>query len=270
MRPDRSLPDPAGLEKPSPARIYDYFLGGHHNFAIDRQVAEQVIAIYPDAPLAAQANRAFLRRAVTFLVEQGIDQFLDIGSGIPTVGSVHEVAQGMNPEARVIYVDIDPIAVNHSQAIVQGNLHAIALQADVRQPDHILAHPDVRRLLDFQRPIGVLLLLLMHFIADDEEAYRIVTCLGDALAPDSYLALSHTSHDNIPPDVSEQIMRLYAGSTNPGHVRSHAQIKRFFDGLAVVEPGAVFIPLWRPEDADDVFLDQPERSLTMAGVGRKY
>jgi hypothetical protein len=269
MRPNSVATDHAALEKPSPARIYDYFLGGHHNFAIDRQVAEQVIAIYPDAPLAAQANRAFLRRTVTFLVNQGIEQFLDIGSGIPTVGSVHEVAQGMNPEARVVYVDIDPIAVSHSQAIVQGNPHAIALQADVRQPDLILGHPDVRRLLDFQRPIGVLLLLLMHFIADDEEAYRIVAFLRDALAPGSYLALSHTTHDNIPPDVSEQIMRLYAGSTNPGHVRSQAQIERFFDGLAVVEPGVVFIPLWRPEDPDDVFLDQAERSLTMGGVGRK-
>jgi S-adenosyl methyltransferase len=269
MCPDSSLPEHAALEKPSPARIYDYFLGGHHNFAIDRQTAERVIAIYPDAPLAAQANRAFLRRAVTFLIAQGIDQFLDIGSGIPTVGSVHEVAQGMNPEARVVYVDIDPIVVNHSQAIVQGNMHTIALQADVRQPARMLAHRDVQRLLDIQRPIGVLLLLVMHFIADDDEAYRIVAFLRDAVAPGSYLALSHTTHDNIPSDVSEQIMRLYAGSTNPGHVRSRAQIERFFDGLAVVEPGVAFIPLWRPENVDDIFLDQPERSVTIGGVGLK-
>jgi hypothetical protein len=269
MHRDSSLSAYAAFEKPSPARIYDYFLGGHHNFAIDRHAAEHMAAIYPDAPLIAQANRAFLRRVVTFLAAQGIDQFLDLGSGIPTIGSAHAVAQTLNPEARVIYVDVDPIAVHHSQAILQGNPHAIVVHADVRQPDQLLAHPEVRRVLDLRRPVGILLLLLMHFIADAQEAYRIVGYLRDAVAPGSCLALSHTTYHTIPPKISERFARLYTGITNPGHLRSQRQIERFFDGLTMTEPGVVFVPLWRPEDVDDILLDQPERSMTIGGVGVK-
>ncbi|MBX6342403.1 MAG: SAM-dependent methyltransferase, partial [Thermomicrobiaceae bacterium] len=136
------------LDKPSAARMYDYYLGGFHNFEIDRQAAEQAIARWPDLPLIMQANRAFLRRAVNFVSGQGIDQFLDIGSGIPTVGNVHEVAQRANPSARVVYVDIDPIAVAHSQEILRGNPNATVIQGDVRRPSEILEHPDVQRLLD--------------------------------------------------------------------------------------------------------------------------
>lgn len=261
--------DQAPQDKPGVARMYDYFLGGYHNFAIDRQAAEQVIAIYPDMPLVAQANRGFLRRAVQFLVAQGIEQLLDIGSGIPTVGNVHEVAQRANPAARVVYVDSDAVAVAHSEAILRGNAHATAIRADARRPEQILDHPEVRRLLDFRQSVAVLLAAVLHFVTDDEEAYRLVRVLREALAPGSYLAISHGTDENVPPAISAQLARLYVRTTNPARVRSRDEIERFFAGLELVEPGLVYVPLWRPTAADDLFLAQPERSVHYGGVGRK-
>src|SRR2546423_11334318 len=146
--------------------MYDYFLGGYHNFEIDRKAAEAAIAIYPDFALVMRANRAFLRRAVEYLVAQGVDQFLDIGSGIPTVGNVHEVAQRANPAARVVYVDSDPVAVAHSSAILQGTANTAVIRADTRHPAQILGHPDVRRLLHFDKPLALLLVFILHFIID--------------------------------------------------------------------------------------------------------
>src|SRR5918911_1136740 len=175
MSKDNLMPTPKWissdipLDKPSAARMYDYYLGGSHNFELDRKMAEQAIALWPDLPLIMQTNRAFLRRAVNYLVSQGVEQFLDIGSGIPTVGNVHEVAQLANPSARVVYVDIDPITVAHSQAILQDVANVATIQADVRRPEQILGHPATRRLLDFERPMAVLLVALLHFIPDDAE-----------------------------------------------------------------------------------------------------
>ena len=262
------LPDDVPLDKPSSARMYDYLLGGYHNFAIDRAAAEQVTAVYPDAPLVMQAYRAFLRRAVKFLVEQGIDQYLDIGSVIPTVGSAHEVAQQLNPAARVVYADIDPDTVRHSEAILQDNPNTAAIQIDVRQPEELLNHPHVRRLLDFSQPMAVLL-SLVHFVTDDEQAYRLVRVLRDAIAPGSFMAISHGCHDNVPREIVERVEALYARSTTPTRVRSRAQIERFFDGLEPVEPGLVYLPVWRPEGPDDPLLDLPERCVTLGGVARK-
>ncbi len=262
------LPDDMPLDKPSGTRMYDYLLGGHHNFAIDRAAAEQALAIYPDFSLVMQANRAFLRRAVKFLVEQGIDQFLDLASIIPTVGSAHEVAQQINPAARVVYANIDPDVVRHSEAILRGNPTTAAVQIDLRQPDNVLDHPDARRLLDFSKPMGVLFGFLL-FIPDDEEAYRLVRVLRDAVAPGSYIAISHGTYENVPPEVVEKLYALYARSTNPAKVRSRAQVEAFFEGLELVDPGVVHVPLWRPEGSDDVLLDRPERSANLGGVGRK-
>lgn len=165
-------------DTPSVARMYDYLLGGFHNFAIDREAAERVKRIYPDIALGMQANRAFLRRVVNFLLARGIDQFLDIGSGIPTVGNVHEVAERINPAARIVYVDSDPMAVAHGEVILQGNTHATVIQADARRPEKILNDPKVKYLLDFQRPVGVLIVALLHFIPDDANAYHLVGQLG--------------------------------------------------------------------------------------------
>lgn len=256
-------------DKPSVARMYDYFLGGFHNVASDRQAAEAVLRVFPEAPLALQANRAFLRRAVNFLTAQGIDQFLDIGSGIPTVGNVHEVAQRANPAARVVYVDSDPVAVEHSNAILAGNAHTTAIEADARQPERLLQHPDVRRRLDFRRPIGVLIVALLHFLPDDADAYGLVRTVRDALVPGSYIAITHGTADAMPPDIAEQTERLYAGTTNPGKYRPRTAVERFFAGLTLVEPGVVYVPLWRPEGSDDLFVHEPERSINFAGVGYK-
>jgi hypothetical protein len=262
------LPNDVALDKPSSARMYDYLLGGYHNFAIDRKAAEQLMAINPDAPLIMQANRAFLRRAVKFLVEQGIDQFLDIGSVTPTVGSTHEVAGHLKPTARVVYVDIDPDTVRHSKAILRGNPLTAAIEVDVRRPEQLLSHPEVRRLLDFSKPMAVLVALLM-FVTDDEIANNLVRVLCDAVAPGSYLVISQGTNEGSPPEVVERLEALYARSTQPVKLRSRAEFAAYFHGLELVEPGLVWVPLWHPDSPDDLFLDHPSESRTLGGVGRK-
>ena len=263
------VPSEAPLDRPSVARMYDYYLGGYHNFAIDRQAAEKAIAIYPDLPLVMQVNRAFLRRAVQYLVAQGVTQFLDIGSGIPTVGNVHEVAQAADPAARVVYVDSDPVAVAHGATILQDNAHAVTIQADARRPEDILAHPDVRSLLDFTGPVAVLLVALLHFVIDDAMAAHLVTTLREALAPGSYLVISHATTESVPVETGEQMSRLYTTTGTGIKARSRVEIEAFFADFTLVAPGVVYAPLWRPEGPDDLFLDHPERAITSAGVGRK-
>ena len=269
MSADAWIPKDVPLDRPSSARMYDYFLGGWHNFAVDRQAADAATAIYPDFPLVMRTNRAFLYRAVRFLVQQGIDQLLDVGSGIPTVGNVHEVAQRLNPAARVVYVDFDPIAVAHSEAILQGNSQAAVIQADAREPEQILDHALVRPLFDSGKPVAVLLAAVLHFVPDDAIALHITSTLRDAMPPGSYLALSHATHDGLTADVSEQLHRLYARTTNPYTARTQAEIAAFFDGLDMVEPGLVSTPLWRPERPDDLLVDDPARAAIYAGVGYK-
>ncbi len=256
-------------EKPSVARMYDYMLGGFQNAAVDRAAVRRAQAIYPDIAFVARANRAFLRRAVTFLLDRGIDQFLDLGSGIPTAGNVHEVAQRRDPAARVLYVDSDPIAVAQSTALLADNPRAAAIRADARDPAAILAHPTTRRLLDRDRPIGVLLLTVLHFLTDDAEAEAAVSTLRAALAPGSYLALSHANYEEVAPAILAQLKQLYGGTSNPAKERSRAEIARFFVGLVLAEPGLVYAPRWHPDDPDDPFLDAPGRSLSLVGVARK-
>lgn len=270
---DSRLPPALGTdgepEKPNVSRMYDYMLGGFQNAAVDREAVRRAQAIYPDIAFVARANRAFLRRAVTFLLDRGIDQFLDLGSGIPTAGNTHEIARRRDPAARVLYVDSDPIAVAQSTALLADNPHAAALRADARDPAAILAHPTTRRLLDRDRPIGVLLLTVLHFITDDAEAETTVRTLRAALAPGSYLALSHANYEEVPPPILAQCERLYAGTSNPARARTRAEIAPFFTGLELAEPGLVYAPRWHPDDPDDPFLDEPGRSLSLVGVARK-
>jgi hypothetical protein len=263
------VPDGLSLDKPSAARVYDYWLGGYHNFEVDRVVGEQVKGVYPDAVPATYVARALLRRVVRFLGEQGIDQFLDLGSGIPTVGNVHEAAQAASPDARIVYVDIDPVAVAHSRAILADNPNATAIREDVAQAERILDHPDVRGLIDFGKPVGALFLAVLHFVQDDQIAYDAVRTVRDALARGSYMAVSHMTYDGAPVEEVKQMQKLYEGSGIPSAARTRAEVLRFFEGLELVEPGLVHSPLWRPEGPDDVFLDQPGRALVFAGVGRK-
>jgi hypothetical protein len=265
-RPDWA-PEGVDIERPSAARLYDYTLGGSHNFAVDRELFRQLTAIVPDLAAQAHAGRAFLRRAVRFCVASGIRQFLDLGSGIPTRGNVHEVAQRAAPDARVIYVDMDPVAVAHSRAILAGNDQVGVVQADVRQPEQILGHPEVRGLLDFDQPMAVLLLAMLHLVPDEDDPAGIVGRLRDAIVPGSYLVISHGTAEGRPREVAEGMQTLQRSGVQL-HVRTREQVVRLFAGFELVEPGVVWTSQWCPDDPGEVD-DRPERSLMFAGVGRK-
>jgi hypothetical protein len=258
---------------PNPARIYDYLLGGKDNYPADRDVAEQIVAIAPVARDVVEDNRAFLRRTVRFLTrDAGIRQFIDLGSGLPTQGNVHEIAQAIAPDARVVYVDNDAMVVTHSRALLAGD-NTVAIQADLREPDVILGHPEVRQLIDFDQPIALLLVAILHFIPDDEDPVRIVARFRDVLPTGSYLTISHGTRDiPVRPDMSPEMMaemgarveRLYQLTTASIVTRTLAQVERFFDGFDLLDPGLLEIQLWRPDD--------PNSTLPggfYGGVGRK-
>jgi hypothetical protein len=256
------------LDRPSIARVYDFFLGGSHNFAADRAMAEKLLALAPDAADIMRANRAFLRRAVRFMVSAGITQFLDIGSGIPTVGNVHEVARQANPDARVVYVDIDPVAYAHSRAMLEGDDKAAIVQADLREPDVILGSPEAERLLDLSQPVGLLIVSVLHFISDDLDPQSAVTRLRDAMPSGSYLAISHAVAASRPGDVIERFGRQYDQTGATAQARTPEQVAEFFGDYALVEPGLVYLPLWRPDSPSEGD-DRPEWSVSLAGVGQK-
>lgn len=268
MEHESWAPPGVDVERPNVARVYDALLGGSHNFAVDRDMASAFAAINPSVRDAARANRAFLGRAVRFLVSAGIRQFLDIGSGVPTLGNVHEIAQGAAPESRVVYVDTDPVAIAHSKSILTGNDRATIIQADLREPEGILAHPEVNRLIDFDEPLALLLVAVLHFITDEERPGELVRRLGDAMVPGSYVAISHATVDGPSTQLAEAVEKLYSRSSAPGRLRDHASVEAFFDGFEILEPGLVHIPLWRP-DGPDVLSDHPEQSWGYAGMGRK-
>ena len=250
------------------ARVYDYWLGGSHNFLADQDVARAIMAVEPNTREWIRANRAFLGRAVRFLAGNGIGQFLDIGSGIPTEGNVHEIAEQASPGAHVVYADIDPVAVAHSRAILGGNSNAAVISADLREPQEILFNDTVRGLIDFAQPAGLLLNLVLPFIADDEDPWQIVATLRDALAPGSYLVLSHGT-DEARPRVAQATEKVYNhGVSTSIHIRSRADIRRFFDRFDLVDPGLVYIPEWRPDSPGDVPAE-PSRLWGLVGVGRR-
>lgn len=260
------VPGGVDIDQPSVARVYDYYLGGSHNFQADRIFAAQVIAAVPDMPWVIQENRAFLRRAVRFIAESGIDQFVDLGSGIPTVGNVHEVLAAINPDATVAYVDHDPVAVAHSRAILDGNPRTAVIAADLRHPADVLAHPELRRLIELDRPVGVMLNAVLHFVPDDAQASEIVGEIAEHVARGSYIAISHASADQMH-DEAEHTETLYNRSVAAMAMRSHAEVLKLFRGLPLVEPGLVQIPMWHPESPDDIG-PQAERYPGYAGVAR--
>jgi SAM-dependent methyltransferase len=256
------------IHRPSAARMYDFYLGGSHNFAADRDAAAEVIKTIPHARKIARANRAFLYRAVGHLVDAGIRQFLDIGSGIPTVGNVHEVAQRSAPDTRVVYVDIDPVAVAQSVELLRNNDRATAIRADLRYPDAILGHSGLRDILDLSQPVGLLLVSMLHFVPD-EDAYRAVATLRDSLAPGSHLVISQTAKEGIPSTLTDITSEVYSRSTSPdAAIRTAEEISRFFGDFEMVDPGLVWVSQWRnAADADPD--ERPEDIAIMAGVGRK-
>jgi SAM-dependent methyltransferase len=262
------VPPGVDTRRANVARVYDYLLGGSHNFLADQDLARAIAAVDPNVRAIARANREFLGRAVRFLAGAGIGQFLDIGSGIPTEGNVHEVAQRADPGARVAYVEIDPVAIAHSKAILTGNENAAIIEGDLRDPEKILNHDAVSRLIDLGRPVGLLLVSVLPFISDADDPWRILAALRDALAPGSYLVLAHAT-DDTRPTVVQAAQKMYNRSVSTqARVRSRAEILRFFDGFELVDPGLVYMPMWRPGSPADVPSD-PSQFWGLVGVGRK-
>jgi SAM-dependent methyltransferase len=232
-----------------PARRYDYLLGGKDNFAADRESGDRMIAAIPSARTGALENRRFLCRAVTYLTAQaGIRQFLDIGSGIPTSPNAHEVAQGIAPDARIVYADNDPIVLAHARALLTSSPQGATayLDADLHQPEEILAHPDLRRTLDLSQPVALVLAALLHFFPDSDDPHALLAPLIHALAPGSYLVMSHATIDFLPADVADRAARVT--SAEAIHTRSKSEFAAFFDGLQLVEPGIVPTVEWRAEN----------------------
>lgn len=260
------VPEDVDLEVPSPARMYDALLGGSHNFAVDRKAAAEAVALVPDLPTLALSNRAFLRRAVRFLLDAGVRQFVDVGAGIPTVANTHELIAYADPAAKVAYVDIDPVAVAHARAILAEQPHAIALRGDLRSPDALMAQPELRNFIDFDQPVAVMLIAVLHLLTDDDRPHAAVAALRDALAPGSYLAVSHLSSAHRPEAAARLSEHSAQRSRVPITFRPRADILAFFDGFTMIEPGLVELPSWRP-DADGP-ADAP-RSLGLAGIGRR-
>jgi hypothetical protein len=260
-------------QKPATAaRMYDYYLGGIHNFPADQEAAKIVLERAPMLPTIVRDNRAFLARAVRYLTSVGVRQFLDIGSGIPTEGNVHEIAQAAIPDARVVYVDIDPEAVSESLELLAGNPYATAVRADIHEPQALLDHPQVRKLFDFDQPVAVLLVAVLHFVQDTDDAYDIVTTLRSAIVPGSHLVVSHATVDGQVFD--ERLLKKTQDAyrrqtTTPLTLRGKSDVARFFDGLEMVDPGLTWLNEWRPDpDMVDVFKEHPERSSFYVGMGR--
>ncbi len=260
-------PTDVDIDRPSAARMYDYLLGGYHNFEIDRKFTDQAVKAFPDTILAAKVNRAFLRRVVQCLVNRGIDQFLDIGSGIPTVGHVHEIAQAINPATRVVYVDIDPVAVSHSRTILKDNELASIVMADMQYPELVLEHEETKKLLDFSKPIAVLFIAVLHFLPDDDHAFAVIEEYRKAVVPGSYVAIAHPSYHNSPPEVKARYLEIAKQTSLKMKHRERHEIEPFFANLELLEPGLVHPPLWQPETDQDLGLDKLGSTLSLAGVG---
>jgi S-adenosyl methyltransferase len=248
------LPEGLDITKPSPARIYDYMLRGSHHFDADVNAAERLLSVVPEIRDTAWSNRGFHQRAASWIARQGVRQFLDIGSGLPTVGNTHDVVSRVHPDARVVYVDNDPMVELHSQAILETSGTVSVLCADLRDPEAILGHPAVRSLLDSAEPTGLLMTGVMMFVADSSDPWGLVSRYVRAMGPDSYLSLSHLTDDAKPPAAVEAFRRVFDAATEHLYFRSKDGVARFFDGLEIVppyaeaEPELTYSGLWGAED----------------------
>jgi S-adenosyl methyltransferase len=256
---------------PNVARIYDYLLDGKDNYAIDREAAARLLAAVPDAAVAARDNREFLGHAVRFLAgEAGIRQFLDIGTGMPTRGNVHEIAHAADPAARVVYIDNDPVVTAHANALLvdvptlADASTVAAVNADLRCPRDLLTSPAVRTLIDFNEPVAVLLVAVLHFVDDSEDPWAVVECIKEHIAPGSYLVVSHVTDDELSHDARHYARQAYEGASALGVARAWEDIARFFDGLVMVEPGLVNAAAWHSNHLARV----PRRALFYAGIGK--
>jgi S-adenosyl methyltransferase len=252
---------------PNVARIYDYLLGGKDNFAADREAAGQLLTAIPDVAAIARDNRSFLGRVVRYLAGQaGVRQFLDLGGGLPTQANVHELAQSVAPDVRVVYVDNDPVVASHGRALLFTRDRVAMVLADLRDPASVWQHPDVADLLDWTQPIAVLCTSTLHFVADEDEPHQIIAQYRDHMAPGSYLAITHGTMEEDPAGERDKAAGVYRQASSQLHVRPLADVRRFFDGFELVEPGLVWITEWRPEPGTA----PTGRAQSMrGGVGRK-
>ena len=251
------IPPGVDPDKPSPARLYDYYLGGTTNFPADREAAERIRADLPEISDLAWANRGFHQRAARWLTaERGIRQFIDIGSGLPTQGNTHEVIQKVSRQAKVVYVDSDPMVLAYAKAMLADDGSTAVIQADLRDPDSVLNHPDLRALIDFSQPTGLLMTVVLHFVADGSDPWGLVARYVRALAPGSYLAVTHATSDNLPLRAVQRGQQEYAKATENIYMRPRAEVERFFEGLELVPPyengppRLVFMGEWGAEDPE--------------------
>lgn len=256
----------AGMDAmvPSPARMYDYLIGGKDNFAVDRAAAQELTSAFPGVRRVARANRGFLVRALWFLAAHGIRQYIDLGTGFPTSPNVHEVARQVLPDARVVYVDNDAVVTAHNRALRATTPGVVAIHGDIRHPDEILGDPDLLSVIDFAEPVAVLLVAVLHFITPQEDPARIVAAFRDRVAPGSYLVISHGVSDDTSPRVVEKITSAYNGASSPVTPRTAVEVAAFFEGCELVEPGVVDVTRWRPERRT-----RSQGLQVAAGVGRK-
>lgn len=271
--PARENRVPEGIDTtiPSVARIYDYLLGGKDNFEVDRNAAAKFIELVPEVPRIAKANRQFLARCVRFLAEAGVRQFVDLGAGLPTPPNVHEVARQVSPDARVVYVDHDPVVLTYGNALLATDAGVTVIKGDVREPAEVLSHPELTKLIDFSQPVAVLILAVLHFISDEESPGQLVAGYRDRLPPGGYLVISAGSSDDdggesVDPDVDRRLRELYSGAGTPIVGRSREQILEYFAGCELEEPGLVQLAQWRPDNWAEA---RKTRIHLLAGVGRK-
>jgi hypothetical protein len=265
---------PAGVDPtvPSPARLYDYYLGGTNNYAVDRAAGEVLRANYPEITQAAWANRGFHQRAARYIVDQGVRQFIDVGSGLPTIGNTHDIVQQKDPSIHVVYVDQDPMVELYSRELLEGQTTVGVILGDMRDPDTLLDDPVMRELIDFDQPVALMMTAVWHFIADAAKPYDLLKRYVDAVPSGSYLALSHITGDRMPPRVVDTITELYEHATERAYFRDKQEFSRFFEGLELVPAyegtteGIVTVGLWGAEDAEAA--DGEDSRLLYSGVAR--
>ncbi|MEU6641957.1 SAM-dependent methyltransferase [Saccharomonospora sp. NPDC046836] len=273
------VPEGVDLDRPNPARIYDWFLGGSSNWAIDREFGAKAIETFPMVKTIARVGREFLGRGVQYLARQGVTQFLDLGSGVPTVGNVHEIADSVNPDSRCVYVDNEPVAVAHSRVLLerQGDLtrHAV-LHGDLRNVEEIWERAMDTGVLNPTQPIGLIVCGVLYFFGPDDDPHGIVARYRELLPAGSYFLASHLTFDGGPADGEdkrEEVRKQYNQSSAPLFIRTREEFTRFFDGYELVDPGVVWIPQWRTDERESPataeFLDNPPASSAFAAVGRK-
>lgn len=266
---------PPGVDPrlPNAARMYDYFLDGKDNFQADRELAELVLSVLPETRDGARENRKLIGRVVEYLLDKGVRQFLDLGSGLPAQQNVHEVALRLAPDARVVYVDNDTVVCTHGRALLAGGDRVSMVRGDVRRPESILSDPEVRALIDFDEPVAVLMMFLLHLIADEDDPQRFVAAYREAMAPGSYLAISHVGSDAAP-ERTARISEFYQKANAPFCPRTGEEIARFFGDFELIAPGLVngrqqddMFPFADPETA--ALVDEEMARMGYVGVGRK-